>query len=367
MTVSRLDVPGSPEARAHSADAAAVPLAGQTGAERGYRPVGAVLRRSAAAFGTAPFLVSGERRLSFAELDAAADRAASGLLRIGIGRGDHVGLWLGNGVEWVVWFFACARLGAAIVPVSTRYKAEEMGYVVAHSGCKALIVSGPRWGIDFFQMLSAIAPELAGQEAGKLQLERFPALRHVLLAQSAEAGPAGTRTLASLETDPASPEAVAEAEREVTVDDVLMISYTSGTTGAPKGVMLDHKVVAQATRVGRALHMEQGDSVLGHMPLYHVAGLFMALFPALVLGARLVIVEDWHVGSALRTIEQERVTIFGGISDAFPGSRRRAEPVRPRPVEPQIGLDRGIERHPRDVREGARAGSVISDCSAPTA
>ena len=286
---------------------------------RNYRPVGAVLRASAETFGAATFLVNGERRLSFAELDAAVDRAASGLLRLGIKRGDHVGLWLGNCVEWVVWFFACARLGAAVVPVSTRYKAEEMGYVVAHSGCTALIVSGPRWGIDFFEMLSAIAPELAGQRAGSLRLERFPALRHVLLAQLPEAGgvPAGARTLASVEADPVSPERLAAAEREVAVDDVLMISYTSGTTGAPKGVMLDHKVVAQATRVGRALHMEPGDSVLGHMPLYHVAGLFMALIPALVLGARLVILEDWHVDTALRTIEQERVTVFGGIPTHF--------------------------------------------------
>ena len=117
--------------------------------------------------------------------------------------------------------------------------------------------------------------------------------------------------------NPAAPSLLAEAKRRVKPDDIVMISYTSGTTGAPKGVMLDHRVVAQATRVGQALHMEQGDSVLGHMPFYHVAGLFMALIPSLVLGAKLVILEDWQVEGALRTIEAERINIFGGIPTHF--------------------------------------------------
>ena len=288
-----------------------------TDGPRSYRPLGAALRESGRAYGDAPFLVSSERRLSFAELDAAVDGAASGLLRLGLARGDHVGLWLGNSVDWVIWFFACARIGAAVVPVSTRYKAEEMAYVVAHAECKALIVSEPRWGIDFYAILAELAPEIAEQRAGELKLERFPALRHLLLAGTFNTGRPGARTLISVAADPAPAEELARAERDVAVDDVLLLSYTSGTTGAPKGVMLDHRVVVQATRVGLALHMEPGDSVLGHMPLYHVAGLFMALIPSLVLGAKLVILEDWDVERALRLIEQERVSVFGGIPTHF--------------------------------------------------
>ena len=142
--------------------------AGEKGANRSYRTVGAVLRDSATAYGAAPFVTSGELELSFAELDSAVDRAASGLLSIGVGRGDHVGLWLGNSVEWVVWFCACARIGAAIVPVSTRYKADEMGYVVAHSACKALIISGPRWGIDFLADAYRHRPRACGPGSGTI-------------------------------------------------------------------------------------------------------------------------------------------------------------------------------------------------------
>ncbi|WP_419825753.1 AMP-binding protein [Sphingomonas sp.] len=277
--------------------------------------VGEILQARKVQFGDATFLVHGDRRLSFAEVDKTVDQAAASLLGLGIRRGDQVGLWLGNSIEWAVWFFACARIGAPVVPISTRYKAEEMAYVVAHADCRALIVNEPRWGIDFHALLLEVAPELTDQQPDALALDRFPQLRHVLLA--GEERRAGARTLAEIGAVTVSDAALAEAAERVDRSDLLLISYTSGTTGAPKGVMHSHAVVTQATRVGLALRIAPGEAVLGHMPFYHVAGLFMGLLPVMTLGAKLVILDDWTVDTALELIGRERVSVFGGIPTHF--------------------------------------------------
>ena len=277
--------------------------------------IGEILRTRNVRFGDATFLVQGDRRLSFAEVDGSVDRAAASLLGLGIGKGDQVGLWLGNSVEWVVWFFACARIGAPVVPISTRYKAEEMAYVVAHADCCALIVSQPRWGIDFYALLLEVAPDLASQQPDALALDRFPRLRQVLLA--GEERRPGARTLEEIGAGAVSNPELAQAAARVERSDLLLISYTSGTTGAPKGVMHSHAVVTQATRVGLALRMGPDEAVMGHMPFYHVAGLFMGLLPAMTLGAKFVILDDWTVDNALELIEHERIAVFGGIPTHF--------------------------------------------------
>lgn len=275
--------------------------------------IGALLRRAAQEHGDRLFLIDEEERSTFAEVDQAVDRLAAGLLAIGIGPGDHVGIWLPNGADWVRAFCACARIGAVVVPVNTRYKAEEARDIIERSDAKALFMLPRKWKADYHAMLAGMAPELVQQTDGDLQLAAFPALRSII-AVGGEA-PAGTRPMAALLSDDV--EAVRRAEAGVTPDDLLLICFTSGTTGKPKGVMHNHGVIRQSTRVGEAMHVVPGDRVLAHMPFYHSAGLFMALIPALSLGAGLVLMPQWDPAQALRLIESERVSMFGGIPTHF--------------------------------------------------
>lgn len=278
--------------------------------------IGALLRRAAHEHGDRLFLIDEQERSTFAEVDRAVDRLAAGLLAIGIGPGDHVGIWLPNGADWVRAFCACARIGAVVVPVNTRYKAEEARDIIERSDAKALFMLPRKWKTDYHAMLAGMAPELTQQTDGALRLSAFPALRTIISVGTAEGGaPAGTRPLASLPSDDV--EAVRRVEAGVTPDDLLLICFTSGTTGKPKGVMHTHGVIRQSTRVGEATHVEAGDRVLAHMPFYHSAGLFMALIPALSLGAALVLMAQWDPAQALRLIERERVTMFGGIPTHF--------------------------------------------------
>ena len=275
--------------------------------------IGALLRRAAQEHGDRLFLIDEEERSTFAEVDQAVDRLAAGLLAIGIGPGDHVGIWLPNGADWVRAFCACARIGAVVVPVNTRYKADEARDIIERSDAKALFMLPRKWKTDYHAMLAGMAPELLQQTDGDLRLEAFPVLRSII-AVGGEA-PAGTRPIASLPSDDV--EAVRRVEAGVTPDDLLLICFTSGTTGKPKGVMHNHGVIRQSTRVGEAMHVVPGDRVLAHMPFYHSAGLFMALIPALSLGAGLVLMQQWDPAQALRLIESERVSMFGGIPTHF--------------------------------------------------
>jgi fatty-acyl-CoA synthase len=276
--------------------------------------IGELLRQSASRHPDLPFMIEDDRPTSFAEFDGEVDRLATGLLKLGVSPGDHIGIWLPNSRAWVLSFCAAARIGAVVVPVNTRYKADEASYVLRQSNIKVLFMLHRMWKTDYYETLAGLAPELPNQAGGALDLAAFPDLKTVVVA--ADEAPRGTVTMASLsrELDAA---AVHDAEQQVEWSALLLISYTSGTTGKPKGVMHHHGVIHQSTKVGLAMHVEPGDRVMAHMPFYHSAGLFMGLIPALALGAALVPMVQWDAVQALKLIERHRITMFGGVPTHF--------------------------------------------------
>jgi fatty-acyl-CoA synthase len=312
--------------------------------------LGRALRRSAARWPEQEFFKSQDISLTFAQFDRRVDQLAQSLLALGLTRHDHIAVWLGNSLEWTLSFCACARIGAVVVPINTRYTAAEAGYILAQSDAKALVLSAELYGLNYLQMLENIAPSLKQATDNLIHTAELPALKRVIIHETnsdqtqrdesnrparytiplqtlLEQGPASD-TLRIVFTTPTTfvRVALAEAcamcplsriEQTVSVDDVLLICYTSGTTGKPKGVMHNHHVLKQATRVGLALDLKPGGRMLGHMPLYHVAGLYMGFVPALTLGACFVNMSQWDTGRALELLEQERITAFGGIPTHF--------------------------------------------------
>ena len=277
--------------------------------------LGEALRRSAGEHADLPFILGAEQPLTFSAFDRWVDHIAGSLLALGVRHGDHVAIWLANSPHWVGVFCACARIGAVLVPINTRYKTEEASYILERSDARVLVMTHQLWKIDYYDMLNRIAPDLAEQAPGALSLSAFPLLRTVI-SVGADAAP-GMMSWDDFMRHEAGPGDLAEAERQVHDTDRLFICFTSGTTGKPKGAMHSHRSIKQATRVGLALHTEAGDRVLGHMPFYHVAGTYMALVPALTLGAGLVLMQEWNADHALELIEREKVTIFGGIPTHF--------------------------------------------------
>lgn len=279
--------------------------------------IGEVLRRSARDHADREFIHADSRRMTFEDVDRQVDRLASGLLRAGVGPGDHVAVWLTNTPEWVLMLLAAARLGAAIIPVNTRYKKDEANYILTQSDAKVLVMTPSMWGIDFKDMLQEIAPSIAEQKAGALSLPELPALKSVIMVDGPSAQPEWVTSFDSLAETEVDTAAIAAAEKRVTADDLLLICYTSGTTGRPKGAMHNHRVIHQSIRVGDAIKMRAGSQVMAHLPFYHVAGMFMCLLPSLAAGATMHLMADWKATKALDLIEQEKLTIFGGLTTHF--------------------------------------------------
>ena len=288
--------------------------------------LGQALRRSGARWPDQDFFKTADVSVSFLQFDQRVDQFSRALLALGLKRQDHVAVWLGNSLEWALTFCACARIGAVLVPINTRYTASEAGYILEQSDAKALVMTSVLYGLNYLEMLEQIAPSLAEAQHDLLELKELPALKRVILSEPEHATmqaisvsplPVYAVHLEALMEQAQAHEQLQAAERAVSVEDVLLICYTSGTTGKPKGVMHNHRVLKQATRVGLALDLKPGGRILGHMPLYHVAGLYMGFVPALTLGACFVNMPQWETTHALDLLEHERITAFGGIPTHF--------------------------------------------------
>jgi fatty-acyl-CoA synthase len=278
--------------------------------------LGGLLRQAAARVPDRPFVVDGERRFTFGAADQQVDALASALLKRGVGHGDPVALWLPNSAEWLLVALATFRIGAVLVPLNTRYKATEAAQVLRASRAKVLVLTDHRWNIDFYGSACEIVPALGAGTPGELAAAELPHLRHVIAADASGHLP-GTTALDDLLREPADLDAVRAAEAAVRTEDTALVVYTSGTTGSPKGAMHSHVLIRNCRNIARVMHIADGDRVLGHMPLYHIAGFCTAFVPSLLEGCTYYSVAHWDPDAVAVLIEAERVTIFGGIPTHF--------------------------------------------------
>jgi fatty-acyl-CoA synthase len=291
--------------------------------------IGEALRRTAARVPQRTALVGMGTRTSFAQLDRATDEIAHGLRALGVARGDQVALWMTNCPDWVACWMACTRLGAVLVPINTRFKPDEVAYILRQSDARVLISMDRLWDIDYLGMIRNLVPGLEAAAPGALRSEALPELRAVVLWDAVQAP--GTTHLEAVRREGARRLAAGDALAPADPADPVIIVYTSGTTGHPKGAVHGHIVLRNSANIARVMHMADGDVILGHMPFYHVAGAFTACIPTVLLGTTLVTLPQWVPDEALETIERERVTIFGGIPthfiDCLDAIRRRPRDV----------------------------------------
>jgi fatty-acyl-CoA synthase len=295
------------------------------------KPIGQLLRESASSAADAEFIIQDHRRVTFGEMDRLVDLLAAHLLERGLQKGDPVALWQPNSVEWAVAALAVFRIGAVLVPLNTRYTMRETLQILAQSEAKALFLPETWWSNDYLAMALEMVPELAMTAGNRLEPARLPHLREIVLTRGDARGLTVSPLAEILAQDTTRFDAVEEAAAQVTVEDTAVVVYTSGTTGAPKGAMHSHELVRNCLNIARELHIEPGDGILGHMPLYHVAGFCTAFIPAILLGCPYYAMPQWHPDRALDLIESERIRIFGGIPTHF------------------IDLVDAIRRSPRDT------------------
>ena len=253
--------------------------------------IGDLLRRTADRFPDRLAVASRhqERRLTWAELSAVADQVARGLWSLGIRRGDRVGLWSTNCIEWIMMHMGCARAGAALVNVNPAYRSHELGFTLTRSRMKALFL----WHKD----RRADYEEILGRARHGLDL----ALEHTIYFDSQE-------WLALLDAEGRLPDCVA-------IDDVANIQYTSGTTGLPKGVMLTHhNVVNNGQFLAQGFHYTEQDKIVVPVPLFHCYGCVIGTMSAVNSGAA-IILPNWtfDARATLKAVHDERATSVYGV------------------------------------------------------
>ncbi|EIN00180.1 AMP-binding domain protein [Paraburkholderia hospita] len=284
--------------------------------------VGQFLVDTARRFPERPAVVFREQeiRWSWQEFQQEVDILASGLLELGIQKGDRVGIWSPNRVEWLMTQFATARIGAVLVNINPAYRLAELEYALNKVGCKAIISAEKFKSSMYLQMLQELAPELASATPGDLRAARLPELRIVIRMCDTETP--GMLTFSDViergrtAFDPARLDAIGAA---LDANDPINIQFTSGTTGNPKGATLTHRnVVNNARYIAMAMRLTEQDSLCIPVPLYHCFGMVLAVLACVSVGAAMVFPgEAFDPGATLKAVAEEKCTALHGVPTMF--------------------------------------------------
>jgi len=247
------------------------------------------------------------RRLNYAELIEQSDKLAKGLLALGLKKGERIGVWATDNIEWLLVQLATARIGVVLVNINPAYRPRELEYALQKSQVQALFVMPRFKSSDYLAMLKEL--DLPGP--------RCPDLRRIFvfdpLAETDDwravlaAGANVTDAELSAVTDTLDP------------DDAINIQYTSGTTGFPKAVVLTHfNILNNALFSARAMGFTERDRLCVPVPFYHCFGMVLANLLCLSVGAAIVVpAEHFDALAVLQTIEAEHCTALHGVPTMF--------------------------------------------------
>jgi fatty-acyl-CoA synthase len=262
--------------------------------------------------------LGGVRRLSYSQLHDEVEQVSIGLHQLGVRRGDRVGILMTNTVEWILVHFAGMRLGATTVPVSTRLKDSEVEYVLTQSRTAHLVMLESFRRTDYTDVLKRICPEWAESMPGQIRSARLPELKTVIVVPTKHQG---APPQAYNFKDIAAPKELDQRREveaicaEVEATDAAIIKYTSGSTGFPKGAVLEQWGIAVNARLhARRLEIGATDRWFSAMPFFHAGGSVWGMMTMLVTGGTLVFQEVFNAAAAISIIESEACTVHYAVS-----------------------------------------------------
>jgi fatty-acyl-CoA synthase len=331
--------------------------------------VGSLLRDTARRFADRPAVVFREQsvRWTWREFDVAVDTLALGLRALGLGKGDRIGIWSPNRVEWLVTQFATARLGAILVNINPAYRLAELEYALNKVGCRALVTAERFKSSEYLKLLQVLAPELGEAGGGPLHSARLPQLEYVI--QMGEQHVPGMRRYSEIVAlgeramrgdrragEPGNGSAdepgkggadvpgrgndeapghehadesgneprsglmqLASIEAGLDCFEPVNVQFTSGTTGNPKGATLTHRNIVNNGRfIAKAMRFSEVDSLCIPVPFYHCFGMVLGVLACVSAGAQMVFPgEAFDPAATLQAVSDEGCTALHGVPTMF--------------------------------------------------
>lgn len=304
------------------------------------------LKKTVSKFGNREALVFCDKgiRLSYDEFYDAVKKLAAGMSALGLSKGDRVGIWSPNRLEWVLTQFATSCVGLILVNINPAYRLSELEYVLNKVGCKALISAKSFKTSDYVGMIRKLAPELESCRPGQLQSSKLPNLQSIVLMDDVqESGMFSFTDLMQL-GGPDQEIRIKAINKTLCPDEAINIQFTSGTTGLPKGATLSHKnIVNNARFVVDRIRLQEVDRLAIPVPLYHCFGMVMGVLGAMSCGATMIFPgESFNASNTLDALSDERCTAVYGVPTMF------------------LAMLEDLENSPRDVsclRTGIMAGA----------
>jgi fatty-acyl-CoA synthase len=273
---------------------------------------------SCARYGNDDFIVAGDTRITYQEMNELINRFSRGLINLGINKGDKVAIWMPNNPNWAIAQFSIIKAGAIIVPLSTRFKSYDLEYILKQSEAVALLMASSLGKIDFYKIILDIYPELEESRPGELHIEKLPFLKNIVVFGGEPKPGCFSSYEMMLLGDETSDEEHRRRTSSLSPGDVVNIPYTSGTTGFPKGVMTTHEqYLGQVVCFRDRLGIKEKDRFVAIAPFFaNFGNYFGILLPAMVGGCSLMI-EAYDPTLALKLIEKEKATNFSGTPTMY--------------------------------------------------
>lgn len=274
---------------------------------------------SVARAGDMPLIEFMGRRYRYAEVADGVRRVATGLARMGYGKGDRIGLFLPNVPHYVAAYYGALRIGATVVNFSPLYSIDELAHQVADSGTRVLFtLSASALLPTALSVLehSGLERLVVGSVAGALPTGKSLLYRLFRRGETSPrpSDPRVTAFSALIDNDGDAPSASIDPAR-----DLALIQYTGGTTGTPKGAMLTHANLAANARQVCALdpHPDAIDRILGVLPMFHVFANTCVLNRTVAAGGEIVMLPRFDAGQALAAIARTRPTALPGVPTMY--------------------------------------------------
>lgn len=250
-----------------------------------------------------------DQRRTYAEIRDGALKKALSLQALGVGPGDHVGLLLPTGMDFIETMFAAALLGAVTVPVNARYMPPELAYVVENADLKVLLTTDRiADAVNFTERLNLAFPQLPQSDPRHLKLEKAPLLRHVVLLGDSRAAGMLTQQQFDDMAGQGDLNLLHLKRLQVRLGNTALILYTSGTTANPKGCMISHEaIVRNSAALADRYELTGEDSFWSPLPMFHIAAI-LPLAAIFSKGGTYVTTGYFRAGEALRMMEEEKVT-----------------------------------------------------------